>query len=273
MDFSREFTLNEPVEFTGIGIHTGKNVSVILEPGAENQGLIFCKDNKMIPVNSKYAIKTPLCTQLKKGNTVIFTVEHLLSALYGLGISNAAIKVDGDEIPILDGSAKPFCKILSKKIKIQNKKRDFLELKEIIYIRKSDKFILALPADNLSINYYIDYHREPPGFDFNNFQYSFQNYIDEIAYARTFGFIEDAEMLYKKGLAQGASSENTIIINSTGYSTDLRYKNELPKHKTLDLIGDLAFLGKMLKAKIIAYKTGHTEHLALVERIEEVRGK
>jgi UDP-3-O-acyl N-acetylglucosamine deacetylase len=270
LDFSKEFTITESIEFTGIGVHTGKKSRVIISPEQEGKGINFYKDNVKIPLNTKFAVKTPLCTQIKKENITIFTVEHLLSALYGLGISNTTINVIGEEIPILDGSAKIFCEIISKKIKVQNKKKEFLKLKKPIYVRASDKFIIAIPDNNLKISYFVDYHKNPPGFSFNNFNYSFFDFINEIAPARTFGFLEDAEMLYKKGFALGASDENTLIINSTGYSGALRYTNEPSRHKTLDLIGDLAFLGKMLQANIIAYKTGHSEHLQLVGKIEEI---
>lgn len=267
MDFTKQFTINETICFSGIGVHTGKFSEVILEPLEENSGINFNKNGEQIPVYIDNIFQTGLCTSIKKENTIIYTVEHLLSALNGLGICNIKINVSGDEIPILDGSAKIFAEKIIPQIKVQNAKRNFIVLNGPVFVNLNEKFIMALPSDIPEIYYFLDYPENPPGFIYERFIYSPEKYFEQISPARTFGFYEDGELLKSKGFALGASYENTLVIRGNSFSDSLRFINEPAKHKILDLIGDIAFLGKNICAKIIAFKTGHAENIMLVKKI------
>lgn len=262
----KKLTIKNDIEFSGIGVHTGKYSIIILQPAKEDTGINFIKDNIKISLNLNNLEKSFLCTKIKKDNIGIFTVEHLLSAIYGLGITDLNILVEGIEIPILDGSTKIFVEKIYPELKELKTDAEYLELTESIYIRDKDKFLIAVPHDQLEISYFLDFEKFP-WFISSKFIYSPQNYLKEISEARTFGFLSDAEYLNKNGLALGSSYENTLVINTNNYSSELRYFNEPARHKILDLIGDLAFLNKQLKARIICYKTGHAEHLKLVENI------
>ncbi len=267
MDYSKELTIGHPLKFSGTGVHTGKVSTVYLSPAPPGKGINFYKDNINIPVNLNNIENSQLCTKISAGNVSIGTVEHLLAAFHGLGISNIDVNVEGDEIPVLDGSAGNFVNVLKNELVEQFKPREFITLNKIIFIKEKDKFIMALPSSHLSVNYFLDYPKKFPGFIFSGFEYSPENFMEQIAYARTFGFLEDADFLQKNGLALGASHENTLVIEENGYSTALRYPNEPARHKILDLLGDLTFLGKNIKADIIAYKTGHQEHFKLIRKI------
>jgi UDP-3-O-[3-hydroxymyristoyl] N-acetylglucosamine deacetylase len=267
MNYAREFTIARPLSFTGIGVHSGKPCEVTLYPAEPGTGINFFKNGKKIPVNINNVESSPLCTKISAAGVSAGTVEHLLSALQGCGVTNTQIFIKGDEVPILDGSAAVFADLIIKELAEQDKEREFINLKNIVYLNENGKFMLVLPAPELSIEYFLDYGKAVPGFLFERFVYSPENYLEQIAKARTFGFFEDARHLKQQGLALGSSYDNTLVIGSDGYSTKLRYPNEPACHKVLDLIGDLAFLGKNIRAKIIAYKTGHLEHFQLIKKI------
>jgi len=264
----KELTISNPIFFDGICVHSGKKSKVSLFPSEPKNGIDFYKNNIHIPLDIKFIDSNlPLCTKITKDNISIGTIEHLLSAVYALGISNLKIVVEGDEIPILDGSSKQFVEAIFPHLIEQNSDRLFLELKEEIHYKNNDKFIIAIPSDQLEVYYFLDYENKLPSFTYELFTYSIENYIKNISSARTFGFLSDVKYLHEKNLALGANYDNSIIITESSYSSELRYKNEMAKHKVLDLLGDISFLQKSLKAKIIAYKTGHFDHLQLVKKI------
>ncbi len=266
LNYQKQFTISEQISFSGIGVHSGIESKIILVPANTNSGIKFIKDKHVIDLDINNIEKSLLCTKITNNKVSIFTIEHLLSALYGLGINNINIFVQGEEIPILDGSAKIFVNKIKEKIIVQDIDRDFLKLNQAIYIRDNDKFIIAIPDDRLEISYFLDYDCFPY-FVHQNFIYSPQKFINQISQARTYGFLKDVEKLKKMGVALGSSYNNTLVIDDDKYLSKLRTENEIAKHKILDLIGDLAFLKKDLKAKIIAFKTGHNHHLSLVEKI------
>jgi UDP-3-O-[3-hydroxymyristoyl] N-acetylglucosamine deacetylase len=269
MNYSKEFTIRRALNFSGIGVHTGKISNITLYPSSPGSGIGFKRNGVNIAADIKYIENSPLCTRIINEGVAVGTVEHLLSALQGLGISNISIHVDEEELPILDGSSAGFVRKLIPELQEQSKDREFISLNRSVYLRKKDKFIIAIPDTGLSIDYFLDYPGTIAGFIYERFVFSPENFIKQISTARTFGFLEDAAYLRKQGLALGASNENTLVIEENGYSTELRFPNEPAKHKVLDLIGDLTFLGKSLKAKIIAYKTGHQEHFQLIKKILE----
>lgn len=263
----KQKTITKELTFEGIGVHSGTKTKIVLAPAQENTGINFIKNNIIIPLLDSDIDSTLFCTTIKKNALSIKTVEHLLSAINGLGISNLNIYLEGDEIPILDGSSLLFVEKLKELLQEQNFEREVLAPQEEVYLKFKDKFIFAKPSKNLIIKYIIDYPNTPLGFKYEKFTYSIDNYIADICFARTYGFFKDAEFLRKKGLALGSSLENTLVIGDKEYLNEPRHYNEPIKHKILDLIGDLTFLGKFLQAEIIAYKTGHQEHLELVKRL------
>lgn len=263
---TKNLTIKKEIHFSGVGVHSGKNAEIILQPSKSNSGISFIKENKIMTLDLKNIETTSLCTKLISGNLSIMTVEHLLSTINGLGITDINIFVNGDEIPILDGSCKNFLEKISPHIVTLNSDKTEIYLNKNIQINGQDKFLIAVPNDTLEVIYILEYQKFPYFMSYR-FVYSINNFINEICNARTFGFFSDAEYLNKNGLALGSSYENTLVIHENYYSSELRYFNEPVRHKILDLIGDLAFLKADLKARIICYKTGHFEHLQLVENI------
>jgi UDP-3-O-[3-hydroxymyristoyl] N-acetylglucosamine deacetylase len=258
-------TINNIVSFEGIGVHSGENTTVILHP--YNNGIVFIVDKKEIPLDISYIHKTPLCTSIVLENIKINTIEHLLSAINALNITDIKIELIGNEIPILDGNSEKFFYTLKSNIKKLEKKSIFINLTEPVYYRSNDKFIIANPFTHLKIEYIIDYQNNFPNFMFESFDSLKDDYGEKISKARTFGFIKDYDYLKSKNLALGSSYQNTLVIDDNGSLNGLNYYNEPVRHKILDLIGDLTILGKKINAHIIAYKTGHEEHLKLIEKI------
>lgn len=258
-------TIRDIVLFTGIGVHSGKESTVTLHP--YNKGIIFIIDKMEIPLDISYIQKTPLCTSIVFKNIKINTIEHLLSAINALNITDLKIELEGDEIPILDGNSEKFFYTLKSNIKKLDSYSSFINLNKPIYYKSNDKFIIANPSNHFKIDYIIDYKNNFPSFMFESFDSLEDDYGEKISKARTFGFIKDYDYLKSMKLALGSSYQNTLVIDDKGSLNGLNYYNEPVRHKILDLIGDLAILGKKINAHIIAYKTGHEEHLKLIEKI------
>lgn len=263
-------TIKTNLFFEGLGVHSGLKNSICLKPAKVNTGILFIKDKVKISICLKNLLYSELCTTISTNSIKISTVEHLLSSIYSLGITNIEIEVVGDEIPILDGSSYLFTKFLKDLIIIQDTQEKILNIKKNIFYTNQDKFLIAIPNNNLEINYFINYENKLPYFMYYKYKHSSDNYINEISKARTFGYKEDLEFLLKKGLAKGSSLENTLVIEKNKFINNLNYINEPVRHKILDLLGDLAFLNKKLNAKIFAYKTGHKEHLEFVKKLLEL---
>lgn len=261
-------TITKELIFEGIGIHSGKNNKIVLRPAQDNCGINFFKNNTKIEHNISNVKYGFLCTELSCNNESIKTVEHLLSVLYALGITNLEIFVEGDEIPILDGSAYDFVQALTPYIKKQDCSVDELTLLESIIYSNEEKFIIALPSEKLKINYILDYDNNFPFFYYYSFVLeNLDSYINEISKARTFGFLKDKELILKYGVAKGTNEINTVLIDENNYYNSLRYPNEIIRHKILDFIGDLSFIKKTIKAEFFCYKTGHKEHLEIVRKM------
>lgn len=259
-------TITQDISFVGIGVHSGKISKIKISPNENNDGIIFVVNKIEIPLNILNIKKTKLCTSLIFNQIQINTIEHLLSALYALEITDVKITVDGNEIPILDGNSYKFFYELKKIIKFSEKEAEYINLKKTISYKSNDKYIVAIPSEYLKIDYIIDYNNNYPNFMFKSFNFLTDDYGENISKARTFGFIKDYEYLKKNNLALGSSYENTLVIDDRPINDPI-YLDEPIRHKILDLIGDLSILGKKINAHIIAFKTGHDEHLNLVEKI------
>ena len=224
-----------------------------------------------IEATGRNVAKVSYATSLMKKGVFISTTEHLLSALIGVGIDNAIVELNNLELPILDGSALPYVQAFQRVgIRRQRKQRCYMRVLEAVEVRDGSKFIGVYPADEpiYSVEYEIDFHHPLIGVQRCEIELTRDFYKTEIAPARTFGFLEEAEKLRKLGLIRGASEENAIVLTRDGVANGpLRFSDEFIRHKVLDLIGDLALLGRQLLGRVVAHRAGHAMHTALVSRL------
>lgn len=276
----KQRTLKNMIRATGIGVHTGQKVYLTLRPAPINTGIVFnrtdFKEMVSIPAHAKNIGDTSLSTCLIKDGVKISTVEHLMSALAGLGIDNAYIDVTAPELPIMDGSAGPFIFLIkSAGIQEQNAPKKFIRIKRKIVLKKADKEISIKPYNGFKIKFYIDFKH--PAFNVDNksieIDFSSTSYVREIARARTFGFLADYEYLKQRNLAQGASLENALVLDEFKLVNQdgLRYHNECVKHKVLDVIGDLYLLGYSVIGCIDGKKSGHTLNSELLNTLLDTK--
>lgn len=261
-------TIKKVIYFSGNGLHTGKLSQVCLKPGKINSGINFILNKTIIPftINNILPVQRSIIIGNKKN--YIMTVEHLTAALYMLGITNLNIEVNNIEMPALDGSALSFLKILKKAgIQIQNITVLPLTLKNPIKVTNQDKFIIALPSDQLKITYAIDFNHpllRNKSIHFDNINEKI--FSKQIASARTFGFMDEVSILLKKGLAHGGNLNNTVVLSKDGIlNKKLRFKDECIRHKVLDFIGALAFLNRPMLAHFLVYKSGHKLDIQLIK--------
>jgi UDP-3-O-[3-hydroxymyristoyl] N-acetylglucosamine deacetylase len=221
-----------------------------------------------IEADSRNVAKVSYATSLMKKGVLISTTEHLLSAFIGLGIDNAVVELNNLELPILDGSAQPFVNmLLSAGVRRQRRLRSYLKIRKQVEVRDGEKFIGVYPAETYSVAYTIDFPR-PIGCQTFEVDLSGDAYRREIAPARTFGFLKDEQWMREMGLIRGASDANCIVLTAEGpRNGPLRYQDEFVRHKVLDLIGDLALLGKRILGRVVADRAGHAMHTALVSRL------
>ena len=267
----QEQTIREPISFSGIGLHSGAAVKMQILPAPAGNGVTFRRvdlDGFTIEAIGRNVARVSYATSLMKRGVLISTTEHALSALMGAGIDNAVIELDQLELPILDGSAKPFLDAIhGVGIKRQRRHREYWRIRKAVEITEGDKFLGVYPADCYSISYTIDFPR-PIGLQTFELDLAGDAYEKQIAPARTFGFLRDERALRNMGLIRGASEDNAIVLTETGVKNGpLRFKDEFVRHKILDLIGDLALLGHRILGKVVANRAGHAMHTALVSRL------
>lgn len=254
------------IKATGVGLHSGEKVTLTLHPAAENTGIVFKRvdlpEVNTIKATPSAVHDTRMCTALEVGHTRVSTVEHIMSAIAGLGIDNILIEVDAVEIPIMDGSAGPFVFLLQEAgIVEQEAAKQFIKIKKNIEVKDGDKWVRFEPFHGFKIDFTI--HFDHPVFEGQNnnvsIDFSVDAYIDEISRARTFGFMHEVEFLRSNNLARGGSLDNAIVLDEYRVLNEdgLRYDNEFVKHKTLDAIGDLYMLGHPILGAFYAYKSGH----------------
>jgi len=262
----KQRTLKSSIKTTGVGLHTGARVDLTLRPAPPDAGIVFHRvdlsGSVAIPAHASYVGDTRLSSSLEHGGARISTVEHLMSALAGLGIDNLNVDVAGPEIPIMDGSAAPFVFLLqSAGIEQQGARKRYLRIKESVEVRQDDKWARFEPYHGFKLDFTIDFPH--PVFGTENRQviidFAEHSYTKEVSRARTFGFMEDVEAMREAGLALGGSLQNAIVLDETRVlnSEGLRYDNEFAKHKVLDAIGDLYLLGHPLIGTFVAFKSGH----------------
>lgn len=267
-------TINTPISCGGIGLHTGKRANLTLKPAESDYGIRFVRvdlpGTPVIEAKNYQVADTRLATSLGLNGYRVYTVEHLLSALAGVGIDNASIEIDSSEVPIMDGSAALFTSLLQRVgSKAQENCKKFIKIKRPVTVQEEDKYIHLFPYDEFKVTYTIEF--DHPLLQNQSYTLVVKNktFIEEISRARTFGFLKDVETLKQNGFAKGGSLENAVVIDNQGVLNEggLRYKDEFVRHKILDLIGDLSLVGKPLLGHIIAYKAGHRLNFALIKKL------
>lgn len=267
-----QHTIAEKVSCTGIGLHSGAPTQLTLHPARANSGIVFVRTDLPtrveIPARAREVSSTALATTLGQDDVTVGTVEHLMAALYGLGIDNVRIEVDGPELPVMDGSAAPFVYLVrSAGLFAQRARRRVLRVRRKVEIVEGDRSISIEPSGDLRISYAVDFEHpairrqqlEIAGPDADRFE-------REISAARTFGFLEDVQALWSAGFARGGSLENTVVLDDRKVVNPegLRFPDEFVRHKVLDLFGDLALLGMPIEGHVRAERGGHALHQQLV---------
>ncbi|MGO9612962.1 MAG: UDP-3-O-acyl-N-acetylglucosamine deacetylase [Dissulfurispiraceae bacterium] len=265
-------TLKKQVLFRGIGLHTGKHTTVKLKPAPRDTGIVFYRTDKGALIRASIASvgETAFATTIGLNGVRIKTVEHLLAAASGLGIDNMVIEVDGPEVPILDGSSTHLVEmILEAGIAKQGKERPVLKITRPLMYKDAHARITALPYEGMRISYYIQFNHQLLGEQEYSLELTEENFIREIAPARTFGFLQDVETLRANGLAKGGSFDNAVIIGEQGVlnATGLRFHDEFVRHKILDAIGDLSLIGFPIEGHVILEKAGHTANINFLRKL------
>ncbi len=268
-----ETTVQRPVAASGIGLHSGVPVSIRIVPAPISTGIVFVRtdlDNFAIPASWRHVARVSYATSLMRQGVLISTTEHLLSVLYSMGIDNVYIEINNLEVPILDGSGQPFVElILLAGIRRYRKKRKYLRIRRPVMVEDRGKRISVVPDDSFRLTCDISFDHPMVARQELEMEVTPESYASEIAPARTFGFEYELGQMRNMGLIRGASLENAVCFDRTGVLNPggLRFPDECCRHKALDLIGDLALVGKPLLGHVIARRAGHAMHAALVARL------
>ncbi len=271
----QEQTIAGPAEFKGIGLHTGEWATVRILPAPAGKGIVFRRidlDNFELRADVASVARVAYATTLMSRGVWISTVEHLLSALYGMGVDNAYVELDNFEVPILDGSALPYTEaILEAGLIRQEQPRQYIRIVKEFVLKEGEKTLGIYPFDGFSTTYDIDFPHPVVGKQSLSVEFAGTNYAESIAPARTFGFYHEVEKLQANGLIRGGSLENAIVLTETGMlnDTSLRFPDEFVRHKTLDLLGDFALIGQPVLGRLVANRAGHALHTRFVGELLE----
>jgi UDP-3-O-[3-hydroxymyristoyl] N-acetylglucosamine deacetylase len=268
-----ETTVQRPVEAKGVGLHSGVPVSIRILPAPPSTGIVFLRtdlDNFHVPASWRYVARVSYATSLMRQGVLISTTEHLLSVFYSMGVDNAYVEIDNLEVPILDGSGSPYVELLKAAgLKSYRRRKRFLRIRRPVTVEAGSKRITILPSDRFLLTCDVFYDHPLIGKQSLDMEVTPERYAQEIAPARTFGFSYELDQMRDMGLIRGASLENAMCFDRQGVQNPegLRFPDECCRHKALDLIGDLALIGKPLLGHVIAERAGHAMHTALVARI------
>jgi UDP-3-O-[3-hydroxymyristoyl] N-acetylglucosamine deacetylase len=257
---------------TGVGLHSGAPVAMRILPAPPGRGIVFRRsdlDGFEVEAVCGNVARVSYATSLMKKGVFISTTEHLLSSFVGLGVDNAIVELDNLELPILDGSALPFVEMIQKVgLRKQRRPRKYFKILCAMEMREGNKYISVEPASGYSVSYSINFPHPLIGKETMKVELSNGSYLRNIAAARTFGSREDEKAMRNMGLIRGASRDNCIVLTRDGVENGpLRFPDEFVRHKILDLVGDLALLGKPILGRVVADRAGHAMHTALVSRI------
>ena len=268
-----ETTVQRPVETTGVGLHSGVPVSLRILPAPPSTGIVFLRTDLQhfaIPASYRFVAKVSYATSLMRQGVLISTTEHLLSSLCSMGIDNAFIEIDNLEVPILDGSGQPFVEMIQRAgIKTYRRRRRYLRVRRPVSVEGNGKRITILPSDRFQLTCDVFFDHPQVGRQVLDLEVSPANYAAQLAPARTFGFQHELDQMRNMGLIRGATLDSAVCFDQVGVLNPggLRFPDECCRHKALDLIGDLALIGKPLLGHVIAERAGHAMHVALVSKI------
>lgn len=261
-------TLRKPLHFEGIGLHTGAHTTVEVRPAPAGDGIAFVIGATRVSATVDHVLDTSRATVIGIGESSVSTTEHLLSALFAMGVSNAEIVVEGPEVPALDGSAAEFVRgIAGAGLETQGHARKVIELDRPIWLHAGDRMLAAFPSDGFRVRFLADFP-DPIGTQYFDGTIDPERYRTEIAAARTFAYLHEVEALWARGLGRGGSLENALIFAAEGPMQELRWPNEPVRHKVLDLIGDFALLGAWPQFEIVAIKSGHELHASMLRALQ-----
>ncbi len=272
-------TLGGWVSVCGIGLHTGKKVELSMGPAPADHGIVFERSDlpgsPLVAVKPQNVAESAFCTGLAENGVRVCTVEHLLAAFYGLGVDNARVILDAEEVPILDGSAQVFVGLIQQaRVRSLPAPRSWIRVVKPVEVQEGDRLFKVFPARSLRMDCTVDF--DHPLISGQQIQYVHEAdcFEQEIAPARTFGFLKDVGEMKRNGLVQGGSLDNAVVIDSFSILNPggLRFPNEFVRHKVLDILGDLALLGSFMAVRVVAHKSGHRLHHALVKRLVQEPG-
>lgn len=272
---SHQRTIDRAVSCEGVGLHTGERVRLTISPAAANRGIVFRRTDlpgsPSIEARPGNVVDTQYATTVAKEGASVKTIEHVMSAFAGTGVDNATVDLTGPEVPAMDGSAAPFVELIRQAgLRRQFAPKTFLKVRQTIKVELGRRSLTLVPSQRLRVIYTMCFDHPILGEQTSAMEVGRERYARDVAPSRTFGFLQDVEMLYRMGLAKGGSLDNALVIGEEGIlNGPLRFPDELVRHKILDLIGDLYLLGQPLVGTVIAHGAGHQLHLMLVRRIQE----
>jgi UDP-3-O-[3-hydroxymyristoyl] N-acetylglucosamine deacetylase len=267
-------TLKVPVSCSGVGLHTGANVTLRLMPARPDSGVVLVRTDlpkqPELKALARHVVDTALATTVGDGSMRVHTVEHVLAALAGLGIDNARVELDGPEVPIMDGSAAPFIELIKEaQVREQDVPKSFMVIKKAVSVNDGDKRATLAPGRGLRIDCTIDFKHPLISDQAVSLSFCDSTFVREVSAARTFGFLRDVERLKSMGLAKGGSLANAIVVDDFSILNPegLRFPDEFVRHKVLDALGDLSLLGLPVIGHLTAYKSGHALNHRLVTKV------
>jgi UDP-3-O-[3-hydroxymyristoyl] N-acetylglucosamine deacetylase len=269
-------TLRRAISCAGIGLHSGRKVTLCLKPAPANTGIRFCRSDMgggEVPATVEHVGGIHYATGLTRDAVRVDTVEHLLAAFVGLGIDNVIVELNSPEVPIMDGSAAPFVYLIHEAgVKRLSAARLYLKVLRSISLTRGDKRIALYPSDHYKVTYSISFDHPLLRHQARTLRITEESFIEDIAPARTFGFLKEVEMLRRQGLALGGSLENAVVIGDTGVLNNaLRFDDEFVRHKILDLLGDMALVGHRIVGHLVAHRGGHGLHTEFAARVLDAR--
>ena len=270
MDYQQ--TVRRPVSLDGIGLHSGETVTMTVSPAAADTGILFrAADGTLIPANTDHVVDSNSATTVGAFGVRVRTIEHLMAAAAALGIDNLMVDIDGPEVPAADGSAKPFVDLLRSagRVSLAAPRRP-ITIAQPIRVGTESRWIEVLPADSLRISYTLDNSHPIIGLQAGTFGINEEVFCEELAAARTYGFLRDVPAMRQNGLARGGSLENAVVVGKRSVLNDsLRFPDEFVRHKILDLVGDLFLLGRPLRAHVVGRNAGHALNYQVVAAIQK----
>ncbi len=276
--YAKRKTINTSVSITGIGLHSGIYTTVELRPAVAGSGITFVRrdlDGLRIPALQASTTALDYATTVGKDDVSVGTVEHLLSAVMACGLTDVDIHINGPEVPIVDGSALPFMHLIDAAgLRELGVELPMLRIQEPVEVVDGEKSIRMMPSNRLAVRYRIDFPHPAIGKQSFHFDYHHDSFLKKIAPARTFGFIREVEKMRAAGLARGGSVENAIVLDDHAVvNGPLRFRDEFVRHKILDLLGDLALLGRPIVGDIVAHRAGHALHSRFIAKILEAAAR